>query len=130
MEINWLAVILAAVSAFILGGLWYGPLFGKKWMGYTGMTEEKAKSANPAKTYGLAFLLALIAALGFGLFLHDGMTLEQVVGAGLGVGLFWVTTSFGISYLFEQKPLGLWLVNSGYHVLQFALYGAVFGLMS
>jgi hypothetical protein len=27
-DINWLAVLVAAVVTFVLGGLWYGPLFG------------------------------------------------------------------------------------------------------
>ena len=41
--INWLAVIVATVATFILGGLWYGPLFGRMWMAASGMTDEKAK---------------------------------------------------------------------------------------
>ena len=48
MEVNWIAVIAAAVSAFVLGGLWYGPLFGKKWMALVGLSEEQARSGSPA----------------------------------------------------------------------------------
>ncbi len=49
--------------------------------------------------------------------------------SGVGVGLFWVATSFGVNYLFELKSLKLWLINAGYHTLQFTLYGLIFGLM-
>ena len=53
---------------------------------------------------------------------------HQNVGAGFAAGLFWVTTSFGINYLFERKPLRLFLINGGYHTLQFTLIGAILGL--
>ena len=46
LQINYLAVIAAAVSAFLLGGLWYSPiLFAKKWMAYTG--NECAEGEKP-----------------------------------------------------------------------------------
>jgi hypothetical protein len=44
------------------------------------------------------------------------------LGAGVSAGLCWVAASFGINYLFERRPLGLWLINGGYHTLQFTLY--------
>ena len=61
-EVNYLGVLLAALSAFLLGGLWYSPLFAKSWMRLTGQSEEKLKSGNPAIVFGGAFLLNLIAA--------------------------------------------------------------------
>lgn len=129
MEMNWIAVVVAAVSAFVLGGIWYGPLFGKKWMEYSGMTEEKAKSANMGKIYGLAFLLSLVAAAVFAMFLGPKPGVEFATGAGFAAGLCWVAASLGINYLFEQKPTGLWLINGGYHTLQFTIYGLVLGLL-
>lgn len=129
-EVDWIAVVVAAVSAFVLGGLWYGPLFGKAWMAEHGFTEEDLKDGNMARIYGLAFLLSLIAALVFAVFLSHGPDLDWLMGlaAGATVGLFWVATSFGISYLFEGKSLKLWLINAGYHTMQFTLYGLVIGL--
>jgi hypothetical protein len=50
------------------------------------------------------------------------------LGAGFSAGLCWVAASFGINYLFEQKTLTLFLVNGGYHTVQFTLYGLVLGL--
>ncbi|HSR41197.1 MAG TPA: DUF1761 domain-containing protein, partial [Longimicrobiales bacterium] len=67
--INWLAVVVAAVSTFILGGLWYGPLFGKTWMAASGMTEEKAKQGNMAMIFGVSFLLQLVAAAVLAMFI-------------------------------------------------------------
>jgi uncharacterized protein DUF1761 len=135
--VNYLAVLLAAVSAFLLGGLWYSPaLFAKQWMAYTGHGDcegegegEAAKKGNTGLIFGGAFLLSLIAAYVFAIFLGREMGAQHGAIAGFAAGLFWVATSFGISYLFEQRPLGLWLINGGYHTLQFTLYGLVLGLM-
>jgi hypothetical protein len=40
--VNWLAVLLAALAGFVVGGIWYGPIMGKRWMGAVGLTEEQA----------------------------------------------------------------------------------------
>ena len=52
MEVSWIGVLVAAASAFVLGGIWYGPLFGKKWLAYNGMTEEDAQTGHPGVIYG------------------------------------------------------------------------------
>jgi len=133
-EVNYLAVLAAAVSAFVLGGLWYSPaLFAKKWMAYTGHGdcdgENSASQGNMAVIFGGAFVLSLIAAYVFALFLPPDIGPRYGAAAGFAAGLFWVATSYGINYLFEQRPFGLWLINGGYHTLQFTLYGLVLGLM-
>ena len=46
---------------------------------------------------------------------------------GLCAGLCWVAASYGISYLFERRPLALWLINGGYHTVQFTLIGLILG---
>jgi len=133
-DVNYLAVGLAALSAFMLGGLWYSPaLFAKKWMAYTGHSdcdgEQPANKGNMGMIFGGAFLLSLVSAYVFAIFLGRMMGLHHGALAGLAAGLCWVAASFGISYLFEQRPFGLWLINGGYHTLQFTLYGAIIGAM-
>lgn len=130
-EVNLLAVVAAAVSAFLLGGLWYSPvLFGKAWMRANHFTDEDVQGGNPALIFGGAFVLSLIAAFVFALFLGPAPALPLALGAGASAGLFWVGASFGISYLFEKRSLALWAINAGYHTLQFTLYGLILGLWS
>lgn len=126
MEINWLAVIAAAVSAFVLGGVWYGALFGDAWLKAAGVTKEQAMASNKALIFGGSFVLSLISAATFAMFLGQ---VDAMTGAlyGLCAGLCWVAASYGISYLFEMRPLSLWLINGGYHTLQFTLIGAILG---
>jgi hypothetical protein len=128
-EINVWAVLAAGASSMVLGALWYSPvLFGKAWSAASGVTEDKAKSANMGKTMGTAFVLALIGAFVFAMFLGPKPAPMFATAAGLSAGLCWVAGSFGINYLFEQRSLRLFLINGGYHTVQYTLIGAVLGL--
>ena len=128
-EVNYLAVIAAAVATFLLGGLWYSPaLFGKVWQREAGVSEEQMKNANMAMIFGLTFVLSLIAAWVFALFLGPRPPMALGLGAGFSAGLCWVAASLGINYLFERRSLKLWLINGGYHTLQFTIVGLILAL--
>lgn len=128
-QINMWAVLAAGLSSMILGGLWYSPvLFGKAWSVASGVTEAQAKSANMLKIMGAAFVLAVVGAAVFAMFLGPRPAPTFATAAGLSAGLCWVAGSFGINYLFEQRPLRLFLINGGYHTLQYTLIGLVLGL--
>lgn len=70
-----------------------------------------------------------MAAYVFALFLGRDIGVGPAVGAGAAAGLCWVAASFGINYLFERRRLGLWLINGGYHTIQFTMFGAIIGAM-
>ena len=125
--LNWLAIVAAAVSAFVLGGLWYGPLFKHAWCREAGMDPD-AKPGHPARVFGTAFVAALFAAFAFAWFLGPRPEVHKAVHAGLMVGLAFVAMSFAINYAFAQRSLKLWLIDGGYHTLQFVLYGLILGL--
>ncbi len=125
--INWLAVVVAAVSTFVLGGLWYGPLFGKAWMGASGVTEEQARQGNQGMIFGLAFVCELIAAVLLAMFLGAESTLAFGSFAGASVGIGWVGTGLAVIYLFERRPLPHWVVNGGYQAVAFTMMGAILG---
>ena len=125
-EVNYLAVIAAATSSFVLGGLWYGPLFKVAWCREAGI-DPGSKPAHPGVVFGAAFVFSMLAAYVFAVFLGV-KPVSDAVGVGLIVGVCWVATSFGINYLFARRSLKLWLIDAGYHTLQFALYGLILGL--
>ena len=126
--INVWAVLAAAVSAFVLGGLWYGPLFKNAWCREAGIDPDCPPARHPAGVFGGAFVLSLIAAAVFAMFLGPKPELGFALGAGFSAGLCWVAASFGINYLFAGRSLKLWLIDGGYHTLQFTLYGLILGL--
>jgi hypothetical protein len=128
-NLNWLAVTLAALSAFMLGFLWYSVLFSKRWMKENGFTEESLKDSNMLKIFGLSFLLMVFAAFNLAMFV--GKDAGAVFGtmAGFLAGIGWVFTFMGVSYLFERKSLALFLINACYSVLSLTIMGLVIGLM-
>ncbi len=129
-SVNLLAVVIAALSAFALGGAWYAPvLFGKAWQAELKLSDDDLKNANMAKIFGGSFALSLIAAYVFAMFLGPSPGIGFGLGAGLSAGLFWVAASLGINYLFERKSLKLFLINGAYHTVQFTLYGLIIGWM-
>jgi hypothetical protein len=127
-QVNVWAVIVAALSAFALGGLWYSPVaFGRAWQRAAGLSDDDLKARSPAVVFGGAFALSLLAAAVFALFLGPSPALALGIGAGFAAGSAWVAASLGINYLFERRPLRLFLINGGYHTLQFLIYGAILG---
>lgn len=127
MDVNWLAVIAAAASSFLLGGVWYAALFAKAHQRAAGLSDEQVKNGSPALIFGGSFALALVASASFAVFLGK---IDAATGAlyGFTAGLCWVTASFGINYLFERKSLALFCINGGYHTLQFTLIGLILGV--
>ena len=73
------------------------------------------------------WLAVLAAAATFAMFLGK-LPVGEATAYGFCAGLTWVAASFGINYLFERKTMTLFLVNGGYHTLQFTLYGLILGL--
>ena len=129
-EISWIAVIVGAIASFLLGGLWYSPvLFGKAWQRETGLTDEQLKQGSMLKIFGLSLLLALLAAWNFANFLGPRPSVAFGTGVGFSAGLLWVAASFGINYLFERRSLKLFLINGGYHTVQFTIFGLVLALL-
>lgn len=127
-QLNIFAILVAALSSFILGGLWYNPiLFGKSWMEETGITEEKAKEANMAKVFGLSFLASVFISFNLAMFLGAESTLETGMFYGFLAGFGWVAMSFGINDLFEQRSFKLFAINAGCHTVGFTIMGAILG---
>ena len=123
---NIWAVLLAAVSSFLLGGVWYSPvLFGRIWNAENGGVVQ---SGHPARVFGVSFAFSLLAALCFALWLGAAPGLDQALKAGALAGFGFVAASFGINYQFAQRTFKLWLIDGGYHTAQFLLFGLVLGL--
>jgi hypothetical protein len=127
VSINWLSVLVAAISAFMVGGIWYGPLFGKAWMSAFNFTEEELAKRNMGMVFGVAFLLSLIAAINLEMFLGPEASIGFGTAAGFAAGLGWVGTFLGILYLFEHRSLKAWAVNAGYCTVALTVMGVVLG---
>ncbi len=128
-SINYLAVLVAAISTFILGGLWYSPLlFGKRWLRVNNFSEADLESFSKARMFGWSFLFALIMSLNLAMFLaapNTNVTWGAIAGALAGFG--WVAMALAIVGVFENKSWQYILINGGYMVVAFITMGAIIG---
>lgn len=129
-NVNWLGALVAALSTFLIGGVWYSPLlFARPWQAATGLSDEDLKRGGQARIFGGAFVLALVSAVNLAFFLAGGKSdLAWGVTAGALAGVGWVTTSLGVTYLFERRPLKLFLIDAGFHTVTFMVMGAILGV--
>lgn len=134
IEVNYLAVLIAAVASMVVGFLWYSPvLLGKPWMKLMGYTTESMKAAQKEmmKTYGVSFVLALITAY---VLFHVITMSEAYFGysrlmTGLTSGL-WMWLGFvmpvqAVDILFGKRVPKLFAINTGYQLVSLLVMGSV-----
>ena len=126
--LNLWAVLVAAISAFVLGGLWYAPfLFGGSWKRANGFRGEESPAAG-AKVFVISFVLSVVMALNLAMFLNDPKTnMAWGATAGFLAGFGWVAMGIGIVSLFERRPWSYVLVNGGYLTVALVVMGAILG---
>ena len=129
MHINYAAVVAAAVSTFVIGGLWYSPaMFHRAWMSANGFTEADLARGSAARIFGIAFVLALVMAANLAAFLSGSDTTVawgSVAGALTGLG--WVAPAIATIALFERRPARYIAINGGYFAVAFVVMGAILG---
>jgi hypothetical protein len=130
MAVNWLAVIAAAISMFVIGGIWYGPLFGKPWQKAAGLSDEQLKAGNMPMIFGIAFVLALLmsANLAFLVTATPPLPLSMIVMYAIAAGLGFAAFGLGMVAAFERRSLSYVLINGAYLTLSFAVMGLILAL--
>lgn len=130
-DVNWIGVVGAALCGFVVGGIWYGPIMGKKWMGAVGLSEEQIKEGNMGLIYGGAFAFSLLASWTLAHTFHsyetNGVELSVVVKVvtALGVAVGFIIPALGTNYLFSQKGKALFFIDAGYWLLFYTAMGLV-----
>jgi Protein of unknown function (DUF1761) len=117
-DFNWLAVLVGAVGYFALGAIWYSFLFQKKWIAYNNINmDDPSNKKGVGAIMGISFLLMLVQSLAIGILAAridltscwlSGVKLGAITGGCFGA------MAVGVNYLYEKKPLGLFLINGGY----------------
>lgn len=129
MDINYLAVVAAALSTFVIGGVWYSPLlFQRSWMTANGLSTADLGRGGEARIFGGAFVFSLIMALNLAAFLAGpDTTIAWGATAGALAGVGWVALGIAVVALFERRPLTYVLINGGYWSVAFTVMGAILG---
>ncbi|RIH66355.1 DUF1761 domain-containing protein [Mariniphaga sediminis] len=128
-SLNFWAVLVAASSAFIVGWLWYGPLFGKQWIKLNGFSKEDLMEGGMSMPLIMIinYIATALAAVAIAMFIGAEATAAFGIFAGLMIAIFWIGTSRLNDVLYERKPWGLFFINTGYNVAIYAIMGAVLG---
>lgn len=127
---NWLALIAAAISTFVVGSIWYNPkVFGKAWMESVGMTDEKIKEGNMIKTFGIGLIMAFIAAFFISYIVNHGgqefQTFKHGAFHGAMLGVLIAMPIVVTNALYEQKSMKYMLINMGYWIANFTVMGGI-----
>ena len=129
-NINYFAVVVAALSTFLIGGLWYSPLlFGKAWMRANNFSEQDLQTFSKARMFGWSFVFSLVMAVNLAMFLAaPGTNLTWGMTAGALAGFGWVAMAIAIIGVFENRSWTYILINGGYMTVAFVVMGAIIGV--
>ncbi len=125
-SVNYLAVVVGAIVAFVIGAIWYAPpVLGNRWMALLGRTQAQLGQPGPAFALGVvaslvnAWVLAVLAATIGAKTVSDGVVLGILAWLGF---MATITAAQGI---FEKRPWGLWILNNAHNVIVQAVVGAI-----
>lgn len=127
VPVNYGAVAVAALAGYLVGGLWYGPLFGEVWRKLSNVDELKPTPSVIA--IGLVSSLVMSFVLSYALIYANTYHRASGVSSGILAGFFtWLgyiaTVTVG-GVIYENKPWKLWLVNNGYWLTSLLVMGAI-----
>ncbi len=132
--VNWLAVIVCAALSMVIGFIWYGPLFSKPWAILTGWTSEKSAALPKSKlvtSYVMAFIAAFVISSVLAIVLlavkANGIADGIITAIVLWVGFTGAT--IGVNMTFERRPLSLFGIEAGFHLLTLIIYSIVLSVL-
>ncbi len=130
MDVNWLAILVAALASFVLGFIWYNPkVFGTAWMKSVGLTPEDAKKGNMAMIFGVAFVMAIVISYDLNRWAAYHSPEEQTFIHGAFHAIMncsWAALPVLITNsLYEQRSWTGILINVFYWLFAFAIMGGI-----
>ena len=129
MKTNYGAIVVSAVVYWMLGALWYGVLFGPRWMALEGITMEQAKSMNPVLPYVITLVLNLVIAFVLAQLCSWRNANTAARGAAVGV-LLWIGIVGPIvftTYMYEMRSKELFAINEFFSLVGLCLMGVILG---
>ena len=135
-EINLLAVLVGTAVFWVLGAVWYGPLFGMTWRKMNGingrMVKDATRTANPMwliLLLSFAFEMVVVLMLGH-LIARTNPAPHVIMMMATGLAVSVMTPALGINYLYQMRPGKLFAIDAGYFVIGMALVGGTFILLA
>ena len=130
-NLNYLHIGVATLAYFLIGALWFGPLFGKHWMKLTGMKEpiEEQKKRMPLM-FGITLVLSFVLTLSTACVLYfvQPINIMGAIKTGLLCGGGFVFCSAAMNYMYAARPFGLTLLDTGYHTFAITVVAVILTL--
>lgn len=135
MEINYWAVLVCGVLAMALGFVWYGPLFGKKWMEVIGATEmdlerRKEMQKRAGKLYLIQFILVLFQVWVLAFYIKGWQEASGLQNA-LWIWVAFIMPTIATSAMWNNDSAKIswtrFLIQAGYQLVLFILFGLILG---
>lgn len=126
MPANWLAVAVSALAVFMIGWIWYGPLFSKPWASGMGYDQSGDMTMDP-KMLVLSFLLSFFTAWTLSTLLAAGQVadLATALHTTFLIWLGLVATLFALNQVYDSRPWRVWAINVGYHLVGMLVTAAI-----
>ena len=130
VHINYIAVLVAAVAAFAIGGIWYSPLlFAKQWVKAHGFTEERVAEMQKTagKAYAVSLLCQLLMAFAIAVLIGYLHTVRCVQGLKLAA-LIWAGFAFPLGLManvFSDKRITVFYIDAGYQLVYLLVMGSI-----
>jgi hypothetical protein len=125
--INWFAVLLVTIISFPFGALWHSNLmFGKAWKEEVHLKVPDKKDMNMPLIFGTAFVCNLISVIGLAMWVGADTGLWAGAHKGLFLSFFFVSSALGVTYVFAQRSLRLFLIDAGFFVVFYPVAGLIF----
>ena len=136
-SINWLAVLVCVLISMFSGSIWYNPktFFNVWWRGIgKGPDDVPGAGSSMALVWGFTLLSSLVQAIFMGLAvsitgnLWGGSTVVSGALTGFLLWLGFIAPTYLVNKLFAGHGFKIWAIEAGNHLVNFLLFGAVFGL--
>lgn len=130
VHINYLAVVVSAAIAFLLGGLWYSPLlFAKMWVNAHGYTEDRMREMQKGavKAYSISVLCLILVSLAMAVLVGYLHLIRTDQGLKLGL-LVWGGFAFPLGLManmYSDKRITTFIIDTGYQLVYMLLIGTI-----
>lgn len=136
MTINYWAVLVCAILSMIIGAMWYGPIFGKKWMQIIGADAQdietrKKMEESSGPLYLVQFVLSIFQIAVLAYYIQGWQDMSGLVNALWIWAAFVMPTVAAASMWTNQSGKIKWSqfgIQTGYQLIMFAIYGIILGL--
>lgn len=130
-SVNWFAVLICTLLSMISGTIWYNPkTFFPIWWKVVGSGKKQPGMENMGTTWALTIASSLVQAtfISFAVSIVDSSTIREGMTIGFFLWAGFVAPTNLVNKLFAGHGLRIWAIETGNHLVNFLLFGALMSI--